>query len=293
MSYRIKSVAALTGIPATTLRAWERRYELVSPDRTEGGYRVYTEDDIAALTKVKALVDRGYRVSEAISIVRRGAPELPPADVAGEELAGLREEVLCALLAMDRMGARDAYDRLATVTFDRQIDEVIVPVLREIGDRWHGGQASVAQEHFATAFLRGRLTAMLESLAGGARWGGEVVCAGAPGEAHELGLMAAAVHLALRGWKIVYLGSDLPLDELGPVLKRRRPELVCTSLLVPRSDDEVLQIAGALREASPRGTTVVVGGRGISAAVPSNPWPDTFLLHTMEQMLQLPLLADA
>jgi DNA-binding transcriptional MerR regulator len=287
MSYRIKSVAALTGVAATTLRAWERRYDLVTPRRTESGYRVYSEEDVAILAQVKALVDRGYKVGEAVEMVRRGTPALPPSDVASDELDSIRAALLEPLLEMDRAGALQVYDRLAALPFDRQMDEVLLPLLREVGDRWQRGEVGVAQEHFCTAFARGRLITMLESLAVGARRGSEAVCAGAPGEAHELGLMAVAIHLAMRGWRVTYLGADVPVEELEPLLTRRRPQLLCCSLILTRPRDQVLQLARALRDASPRETTVVLGGAGVPDGAPSCPWPNTYLVPDISDLVRL------
>src|SRR5688500_14712400 len=98
MSYRIKTVASLTGITPTTLRAWERRYDVVDPQRTASGYRVYSENDIAMLVRVKSLVDKGFKAGEAIDIVRRGAQEPSPSQVNGEALHRVRSQLLNALL---------------------------------------------------------------------------------------------------------------------------------------------------------------------------------------------------
>lgn len=287
MSYRIKSVAALTGIPATTLRAWERRYELVAPRRTAGGYRVYTEDDIGALSRVKALVDRGYRVGEAIDMVRRGAGELPPARVAPEELEGLRVELRDALLAMDRARALEVYSRTAALPPDRQVEEVLLPLLRDVGDGWHAGRISVAQEHFCSVFARGRMVGMLESLAPGARGGREAVCAGAPGELHEFGLMAAAIYLAMHGWRITYLGADVPLADLAPVLEQRRPQLVCTSIVHPLPEEECLRLARDLRAASPPETVIVLGGAGVPERAADELPPGTYFLRRLDELGRL------
>ena len=293
MSYRIKSVATLTGIAATTLRAWERRYDLVSPRRTDSGYRVYSEEDVATLTQVKALVDRGYKVGEAIEMVRRGTPPLPPADIASEELSSIGEELLGRLLEMDRSGAMQIYDRLAALPYDRQLDEVLLPMLREVGERWHRGDATVAQEHFTSVFARGRLVGMLESLSDGGRRGREVVCAGMPGEVHEMGLMSAAIHLAMRGWRVVYLGMDVPLDDLRGVVRSREPQLLCSSVMLRRPADECLEMARTLREMSPHGTLVVLGGAGLAEELPPEPFEDTFLIPRLSDMLELPELAAA
>lgn len=292
MSYRIKSVAAITGIASTTLRAWERRYELVSPQRTESGYRLYSEEDVARLSQVKALVDRGFKVGEAVEMVRRQAPHLPAGDVAADELARLRGELLERLLTMNRAGAAEVYDRLAAVPFDRQIEEVLLPVLREVGEEWHQERVSVAQEHFCSTFVRARMTAMLESLVAGARHRHEVICAGLPGEAHEFGLLALAVHLAMRGWRVTYLGPDLPVEELRALIASRHPDLVCSSLIMPRPGRECLRLADAFGEATRNGTKVVLGGAGVPLDIPRNPLRNIFFAPTLDDLFQIPGLSS-
>src|SRR5215212_4003907 len=113
MSYRIKTVASLTGISPTTLRAWDRRYDLVEPRRTHSGYRVYSDVDIATLTRVKRLVDRGFKVGQAISLVRRGMQEPASGDLSTEALGTIRYRLVRSLLLLDRRGAADAYAQLS------------------------------------------------------------------------------------------------------------------------------------------------------------------------------------
>ncbi|MDB4948644.1 MAG: Transcriptional regulator, MerR family [Gemmatimonadetes bacterium] len=263
MSYRIQSVARLTGIAAATLRAWERRYHLVAPGRSQKGYRLYDDEDVARLTRIKAMLDEGLRIGEAVERVRRESPTLLPADSASpQEVAAAREGLLAALLEMDRAAAVRAYDRLAFVPPLRRLDDVLLPLLHTVGDLWACGDAHVAQEHFASAFVRERLAALMEALeAPGA--GPEAVCAGLAGERHEFGLIGAALHLAAHGFRVTYLGPDLPMIDLGRVLQGRRPALLCVSLVRSLTPAEYAAAAAELRRLAPAGTRVVLGGRGI------------------------------
>lgn len=262
MGYRIKSVAAMTGLTTSTLRAWERRYGLVAPERTRGGYRVYTEDDVARLTRIKSLLDNGFKVSEAIALVEREALPLPHSDASTESLQAIRSELLEALLEMDRPTASRVADRLAALTFERRIDEILFPVLREIGVRWVNGEANIAQEHFASAFVREKLIGMLEELDSGPAHGEEVFCFGVPGEMHEIGLLATAVHLALRGWRVTYLGIDLPFADLREAVRQRPPALLCTALVQYPPSVKLDEVATALRDLAPEDTDIVIGGPG-------------------------------
>lgn len=264
MSYRIKRVAQLTGINAATLRAWERRYGLLSPRRSAAGYRLYTDEDVATLARVKRLMDEGLAIGEAVERVRRHSAPLP-AGADEDRLAAARAEILEGLLALDRPRAQAAWERVAGLPAPRQVDEALMPVLREVGCRWEAGETGVAEEHFATAFAREKLLAMVEARAGAAS-GPLAVLAGLPGERHEIGLLGAAVHLLDAGWRVIYLGLEVPLDELARVLEQRRPALLAISVLRPTEREEFQRVLAALGERTPAGMDVVVGGGGVPGA---------------------------
>jgi DNA-binding transcriptional MerR regulator/methylmalonyl-CoA mutase cobalamin-binding subunit len=264
MSYRIKRVAHLTGINPATLRAWERRYNLIAPGRTDSGYRLYSDEDVAMLSRIKQLTDEGLTIGEAIARVRRTFAPLPPSAQA-PELGDVRRQMRDALLRLDRQGALGVYDRLGHLPPERRAEEVLLPAMREIGDLWQEARAVVAQEHFASAFVREKLAEMMGGLDTGVAPGPECVCAGAPGDLHELGLMASAVRLASAGWRVLYLGADVPMDDIGRVVADRRPALLCTSVVVRQDPDSFRAFAERLRAAAPRGTAVVVGGAGVPA----------------------------
>jgi DNA-binding transcriptional MerR regulator/methylmalonyl-CoA mutase cobalamin-binding subunit len=262
MTYRIKRVAHLTGINPATLRAWERRYGLVAPDRTGSGYRLYTDEDVAMLSRIKALVDEGLTIGEAITRVRRGAEPLP-ADFAGPSVREARARLLEALLAFDRRAALEAYDMVATIPPIRRVEEVLLPLVREVGDLWGCAEIGVAEEHFASAFIREKLAGIMEDLDTGAGRGPEAVCAGLAGERHEFGLMAISISLATRGWRVLYLGADLPMDELQRVVQQRRPALLCTSVVNAMGTAEFRRLVRELRDMAPPETEIVIGGPGL------------------------------
>jgi DNA-binding transcriptional MerR regulator len=263
MSYRIKRVAKITGINPATLRAWERRYNLIAPGRTDSGYRLYSDDDVAMLSRIKQYTAEGLTIGEAIARVRRTLAPLSPGAEA-PELSDVCTQLRDALLRLDRAGALSGYERLAHLPPERRARDVLLPVMREIGGLWEDGTAVVAQEHFASAFVREKLGGMIAELDSGVGPGPEGVCAGAPGELHEFGLMACALQLAAGGWKVLYLGTDVPLAETARVVKERKPALVCTSLVVRRDAAECGEIAAELRGAAPNGTSVVIGGAGVA-----------------------------
>ncbi|HYH83152.1 MAG TPA: MerR family transcriptional regulator [Longimicrobium sp.] len=262
MSYRIKRVAHLTGINPATLRAWERRYNLIAPGRTDSGYRVYSDEDVAMLGRIKQLTDEGLTIGEAIARVRRGCAPLP-ANAPAADLADVRREIRDALLHFDRRGALAAYERLAHLPPERRSEDALLPVMREIGDLWQDGMAVVAQEHFASGFVREKLAGMISDIDTGVATGPEALCAGLPGDPHELGLMACALRLASAGWKVLYLGPNLPFDDIARVVGERKPALLCTSIVLRANAHAVHEAAERLRAMAPRETGVVIGGAGI------------------------------
>ena len=283
MTYRIKRVAHLTGINPATLRAWERRYQLLTPRRSPAGYRLYTDEDIATLARIKRLIDEGFSIGEALERVRQhSVPLSAHADaVLLNEVCG---EMLAALLSMDRPRAQAAWDRLAPVPPLRRVDAVLVPVLHQVGELWADGKIGVADEHYATAFAREKMAAILDDLEGGASGGPLAVCAGLPGEQHELGLMAAALHLVDAGWRTIYLGIDVPLKEIGRVACERQAAMICTSVTHPATAEEFTRIVAGLRAVAPAGTEVVVGGGGIPSQ--HDPLPDRVrIVGTLNELL--------
>lgn len=262
MTYRIKRVAHLTGINPATLRAWERRYQLLTPRRSAAGYRLYSDEDISILSRIKRLIDEGLSIGEALERVRNSSMPLG-AHVDAALMREVQDEMLDALLTMDRPRAQASWERLESVPSLRRVDEVLMPVLREVGERWARDEIGVADEHYATAFAREKLAAIFEELDAGSVGGPLAVCAGLPHEEHELGLMTAALHLLDAGWRVIYLGINVPLDEIGRVCAERRPAMVCTSVMRPMGADEFHTLLLALRAAAPPAVEVVVGGSGI------------------------------
>lgn len=262
MSYRIRTVVEKTGIPRNTLLAWERRYGIPEPGRTEGGHRVYTEEDLRLLLRLQELLENGHRIGEAVALLRRNVE--PERAVEGATpLEVLKAKLQASLLAFDRHDADDVYHRLSAFSLRRVIDDVLMPILRDVGDGWHAGEVSVAQEHFTSSFVREQLILMLNRLESGPSGGPMAICAGYPNEQHEIGLLAVAVKLALRGWRVAYLGADLPIEELADLLTRRRAELVCQSVISPRPPAELRAYTARLSRVAPPGTQIALGGPGV------------------------------
>lgn len=257
--YKVKTVVTMTGIPRNTLVAWERRYQLFETHRLENGYRLYSDADVALLRRLKALVDEGLSISEAVRLVGHegGLGPTPRRQ--------LWEDLLAPLLAFDRAGAQPFFRRVELLPVERAIDEVYRPLLHEVGRRWACGGVNVAQEHFASGVVREELLTTFRQLDGGPVAGPEVACACVPGESHDIGLLIVAIRLALRGWRVTWLGADLPLPDLAAYLADRTPRLVCLSSMRRGDADQLARQVREIREQAPPATVVVVGGIGVTA----------------------------
>ena len=266
MAYRIKTVASITGIPRATIVAWERRYQLLEPRRSPSGYRIYADDDIELLRRLKKLTEDGLAISEALELVGRPTPSstLRRSEMVGDSpvsLDGAAEELYTALVAFDR-GAADRIVPRIPQPFERAIEDVYMPVLREVGDAWERGDITVAQEHFATAFCREMLFQMFHNLGAGPESGMSVTCAGPPGEQHEIGLLAIAIRLALRGMRVTWLGTEMPFEDLCAFLARHPPKLLCLTVMHRAHAPEVSAYARQVRACAHPDTVVAVGGPG-------------------------------
>lgn len=242
--YRIQAAAQKAGVSTQLVRAWERRYGLLAPDRTESGYRLYSDDDVAILRGAKVMVDEGRSISEVARLspdeLRRAAVRRPTAKL---ELPAepWQQYALAAIATFDRatlerlilnatgMGALPSTDIC---------DRVLVPLLVAIGDRWEHGSLDVAAEHFGSAIIRQHLHALLETEARRNSGGPLVVCACPEGDLHEGGLLAFAIHAATSGWVIVYLGANTPSADLIATADRTRATAVAVSMTSPRSNTE-------------------------------------------------------
>ena len=254
MGYRIKSVAEMIGVPRNTLLAWERRYGVVRPARQANGYREYSEADVNRLRALKKLLDRGHRLSEAISFLENQDQTEP-------STTGVREQVLEALLRLDREAAAALIRRGVSLSYTRQLDELYFPMLREVGDRWSAGKLSIAQEHFVSHFCREQLTAMLLSLSHGPPNGPKALCAVYPEDPHDLPLLGLAVRLALSGHRILFLGAQTPVDALLEMIQSQQPEKVCISVIMPAQPSALIMFARSLTAVA-KGS-ILFGGAGL------------------------------
>jgi len=267
-TYRIRAAAALSGVREELIRAWERRYGVLSPVRTPGGYRVYTPEDIHVLRRLKELTDNGISISEAARMVPQlkteglGGSPIQPA-LPGEMVDALerwRARVMAGAAAHDQAEVEQVLDEAFSMLPPlRLLDGLITPLMRELGDAWERGEVSVAQEHLVSQVVRGRVGNILHSAPRGSRR--HVVAAGFPDEQHELGLMTTGVRFRFAGWRVTSLGPRIPADELESVVRAVRPNAIALSCVFdPGKTVFRAQLASMARSAG-RGVLLLVGGR--------------------------------
>ncbi|HET9116083.1 MAG TPA: MerR family transcriptional regulator [Gaiellaceae bacterium] len=227
--FRIGELSRRSGVSPDLLRAWERRYGLLNPTRSPGGLRLYSESDLHRVLAMQKQLAAGLAAAEAATAATTQVTERQ----ASADTVNAREELDAALLAFDDARAHAAFDALvAGFSLDTILGEVVLPYLHDLGDRWQRGEISVAQEHFASSLLRGRLLGLARGWGQGL--GPTALLACAPGEQHDLGLVAFGLALRSRGWRILYLGPDTPLGSLAEAARSARPEVVVVSAVDPR-----------------------------------------------------------
>jgi methanogenic corrinoid protein MtbC1 len=260
--YTIKSVASKTGIRPVTLRAWERRHEVLNPHRADNRYRLYSERDVAILRWLKNRTDEGISISNAVSELRSltssnnwpeaiptipspggGKSSTPPAQYA--------KQLFQALIKHDENRAGDilrevhALFNLLTVML-----EIFIPALRDIGEAWYRGEIRVTTEHFASAYLRGKLLSLLQAYP--ARRNVPLALVGcAPMEQHELGSLMLSVLLRAEGFRVEYLGPDIPVDDLADYAKYEQPALIILSATSEYSAREMKRMQELLMNIRP------------------------------------------
>lgn len=259
--YNTRAVVLRTGVPADTFRAWERRYGLPSPARTDGNQRLYSERDIATISWLRDQTQAGLTASQAVRLYRAGGdvPEETSWEVPFEadrilapapndrRLGRFRDEMVHALIGYDAATAGQTVEEaLALLPIEDVCLLVLQPALYEIGRRWARGEIGVSAEHFASAFVVRKLGSLF-NLSQPEHGRGPIVATCLEGELHEVGLLLTCLFLSRRGFRIVYLGPNLPLDDLIETMRRLRPPMILLSASTPASARQLGRATKELR----------------------------------------------
>lgn len=269
--YNIKAVARLLGLLPVTLRAWERRYGLPTPQRGDQGYRLYSEYDLHTLRWLKTQIESGMSISRAVEylhdlrasgrdpaeevFVPRTGPENPAS------VNALAHQLKNALARFDEGSASEVMRQAFTLySIDLVLTQIVRPTLVDLGEAWHRGEIPIAVEHFATQYCLQHLNGML-SAAMPPFQKGVIVAACAPGEMHQIGLMMLVVMLRWRGWDVKYLGPDLSLDHMEEALMPLRPRALLFSATRPAAAEALLELPHILARFPQPQPIVILGGQ--------------------------------
>ncbi|UCC64819.1 MAG: MerR family transcriptional regulator [Anaerolineae bacterium] len=274
-SYNLKAVVQQTGLKPDTLRAWERRYGLPQPQRSEGGHRLYSARDVETIKWLIARQREGLTIRRAVVLWRRleaegqdplhaatssaaQASSAPLLRTAGDILAKLRQDWIAACLAFDEQGAENILTQaFALYPPETVCLELLQRGVAHIGDGWYHGQTTVQQEHFATALAMRRLEALIMAAPAPTR-PGRILVACPPQENHALSPLLLTFLLRRRGWDVLYLGASVPLDRMKTTVSTARPKLVILAAQQLHTAATLLAMAQLLQQ---EGVPLAFGGR--------------------------------
>jgi DNA-binding transcriptional MerR regulator len=285
--FNTKAVVQQTGIPAPTLRAWERRYALFSPQRADNDYRLYTERDMVLLRWLRGRVEDGMSISQAIALYRHLSQDQAQSLVSKEVLAQVvqgkeqiqekyfnyptphnmliaRDSLIEQFQDLDEQAAHVMMGSLLSLYPIEQVcAELIVPTLWQIGHLWSHGKLTVCAEHFASNFFRSILTNRFHITPGNLQ--GPLVLVGcAPGEAHELASLMLALFLRLRGLRVSYLGQDIETAGLLATVHKLHPAMLCISLTMPAYISALTDLAHRIHNLPAPRPIFAFGGQAFS-----------------------------
>jgi MerR family transcriptional regulator, light-induced transcriptional regulator len=266
---RIGELSRRLGVSDAVLRAWESRYGLLQPLRSPGGFRLYSEADESRIRRMQAHLARGLSAAEAARAVltedsRASVAAAQPNEprLAASTTQELSAALAEALDAFDEPRAHAVLDRLLSdLSLTTVLRDVVVPYLHDLGARWQHGTASVAQEHFASNVIRGRLAGLARGWGSGS--GPRAILACAPGELHDMALMVCGIVLNRNGWRIDFLGSSTPIEELERAIDARNPDLVILAATVPEGFEPLRSKLATLARRAP----LALAGVGATARI--------------------------
>lgn len=267
----IKIVVNRTGLSAHVLRVWEKRYNAVTPQRTDTNRRLYTDADIERLQQLVILTRGGHTIGQIASLSNDEIKELiegskkithiaPP--TLDQKIPGYIEPCFNAIKKFDQLKLETLFDdAILDLGYAGLIKKVLIPLMQRVGDEWHEGNITTADEHAATSFIKDYLTQRVSSYAVTANAPTLIVTTPA-GQLHELGAFIASCLARKMGWQVVYLGASLPADAIAGAAIRTNARAVLLSIIYPVDDPQLPNELIRLRKQLPDETKILIGGDG-------------------------------
>jgi DNA-binding transcriptional MerR regulator/methylmalonyl-CoA mutase cobalamin-binding subunit len=291
--YSIKAVAQATGLTVETLRAWERRYGIVVPGRDAGGRRVYRAEDVLRLRRLREATERGHPIGRLAGLSDDALASVLDESTDRRTRAASNAFVARILEAAQRFRTAECEQALtlaiAMLSPQQLVSEVLQPLLREVGERWHRGELAISQERLVSTVVRRHVGLMLDAYDRGARRAA-ILFATLPGERHELGLLMSAMVCASRGFKVHYLGPDLPAGEIARFARESGAAVVALSVVLHERLSELPAQLSELAAGLPEAVDIWVGG-GTARTLPRELLPPNCVVlqdaAELEQRLEM------
>jgi DNA-binding transcriptional MerR regulator/methylmalonyl-CoA mutase cobalamin-binding subunit len=277
----IKVVARQTGLSEQLIRMWEKRYNVVQPQRAPNNRRLYTEEDVERLRLLREATQAGHSISQIAQasvaqlqrLVQDAAPTPAPAEQARpqrpatEAVDEFTQQAIAAISNLDRRGLTTALDGAAVeLGSPAVLQKFVSPLAGRIGDLWRAGELNIAHEHFATEAITDFLNAFARPFSEDAT-APHLVLATPTGQHHELGAIVVAAAARSHGWRTTYLGASLPVEELAGALARLRPRAVGLSIVYPPDDAALQRDLRRLHELLPDDCALLIGGQSAGSYV--------------------------
>jgi methanogenic corrinoid protein MtbC1 len=270
----IEAVAQRSGLSQHLIRIWERRYAVVRPVRTESNRRLYTEADVVRLALLNRAVHAGHRISDIATLSTPKLEQMVGKDFPNPAVSRAKGKGASpnffelALNAIVQFDSEELGAILSHAEVDlgqaRALDQVVMPLMEKLGEMWKDGSIRIAHEHMATAVIRNHVGALLASMRYPAN-APSIVVATPAGQLHEVGALIVAVAAALEGWRPVFLGSNLPADEIAGAAQKSAARAVALSLVFPSDDPKLPAELNRLRRLLSDQVSLLIGGRAAEA----------------------------
>lgn len=275
--HSLQTVANKTGLSPVLIRAWENRYNAINPERSSSNRRLYAEEDVEKLKLLKIATDNGHLISTIAHLSIENLYELVLEDnkdknykfdksVSSAFEAKINQKIddlIDLIKELDTQNFSQALN-LLSVDFNQTviIEEIIIPILKKMGGMWEKGDLKIVHEHFATSQIRNYLSNIIESV--NISDSAPLIIITTPkGQYHELGAFIAAAVAVSEGWKVTYLGPNLPSEEISYAVEKLNPDAVYLSIIYPFDDPQIESELKNLRRNINDNTSILVGGRAV------------------------------
>lgn len=275
----IQVAARRSGLSADVIRVWERRYGAVEPERSGTNRRLYSDEDVERLLLLGQVTRAGRRIGDVAGLALNELREMANEDKLAANKAGpqpsarprtqpARHYLDACLDAIDRMDSVALDAVLSNASVDLSVpmllEQLLMPLMHEIGERWHDGSFRVAHEHFASAIVRSFMGA-LRNVGPPPAGAPEIIVATPAGTRHEIGALMVAVLAASDGWRVTYLGPNLPAEDIAAAAKSKAAKAVALSIVYPMDDPQLANELKRLGRQLGKDVALLVGGASAGA----------------------------